>query len=43
MENNDDLLTLAQLAELVGVTRRTLSEWCSPKRPISRRLKVILS
>ena len=42
MENDDDLLTLNQLAEMVGVSRRTVSDWCSPaKRHISRRLRVI--
>jgi predicted DNA-binding transcriptional regulator AlpA len=42
MENNDDFLTLNQLAEMVGVSRRTVSDWCSPKkRHISRRLRVI--
>lgn len=41
MDNTSDLLTFDQIAAMAGVSKRTVSEWCSSRRHISRRLRVI--
>ena len=42
MDETDNFLTLEQIAEIAGVSRRTVSDWCSTKkRHISRRLRVV--
>jgi excisionase family DNA binding protein len=42
MEDESGFLTLDQIAEMAGVSRRTVSDWCSTnKRPIATRLRVI--
>jgi DNA-binding transcriptional regulator YiaG len=42
MDNPEGFLTLEQIATMAGVSRRTVSDWCSQKkRPMATRLKVI--
>ena len=35
------MLTHADIAEVAGVSRRTVTEWCSQRMPIGRRLRVV--